>query len=77
MYGWRTLCCMNPLATWMHQNGLDDATVAAKIGRSRVHVSRLRRGINLASIETAKKLEAVTDIPWPEFMDAAQSEAAQ
>lgn len=42
------------LADYMEANGLDDAAVGAKIGRSRVSVGRYRRKLEIPSSETVK-----------------------
>jgi len=68
---------MNPLATWMERNHETDATLASKLGVSRAHVSRLRRGKNVPSLATAKRLEAITYIPWPRFVESELQATAQ
>ena len=47
---------MSKLQRWMNENGFDDNHVAAKVGLSRVQVSRIRRGICGTSPATARKL---------------------
>lgn len=64
---------MTQLQGWMDTHGLKDGDVAAKVKVvSRATISRIRRGVNRASPETAHKLEKVTGIPWHEFIGGAQ-----
>lgn len=46
------------LAEYMDAHGLDDAAMAGKIGKSRVSVSRYRRGIEIPGSETIKDIVA-------------------
>lgn len=59
---------MTYLEAWMRLNRETDQSLAPKIGISRVHVSRLRRGVHRPSRELAMKLEAVTAIPAADFI---------
>lgn len=52
----------------MAEQALDDEGAAALIGISRSQVSRIKRGINKPSPETAVRLEAVTGIPAWDFL---------
>lgn len=54
---------MNALATWMTAAGETDDTVSAKVGISRVQVSRIRRSLSRPSPELAVKLEALSGVP--------------
>lgn len=64
---------MTQLQGWMNAQGLKDGDLAAKVKVvSRATISRIRRGVNGASKETAQKLEKVTGIPWHEFIGGAQ-----
>lgn len=56
----------------MNTHGLKDGDVAAKVKVvSRATISRIRRGVNGASKETAQRLEKVTGIPWHSFIGGA------
>jgi len=44
----------------MEERGIDDSTMAAKIGRSRVSVSRYRRKLEEPSVEVIRTIVAVT-----------------
>lgn len=59
---------MSILATWMKANNETDQTLAPKIGVSRVHVSRLRRGVHKPKPKLAERLEEVTHIPAAKFI---------
>ena len=59
---------MAVLETWMSLAGYDDEKLAAEVGVSRVHVSRLRRRKCLPSRDVAKALERVTRIPAEKFI---------
>jgi len=48
------------LATYMTANDLDDAAMAAKIGRSRVAVSRYRRKLEIPSPGTIRMIVEVS-----------------
>lgn len=48
------------LAAYMQANELDDAAMAAKIGRSRVAVSRYRRKLEIPAAETIKRIVDVS-----------------
>lgn len=49
------------LADYMEANGLDDAAMGAKIGRSRVSVGRYRRKLETPSSETVKLIVEACD----------------
>lgn len=59
---------VTPLQEWMTEAGLKDRQVAEKVGLSRVHVSRIRRGLLGASVPAAKRLEELTRIPHWKFL---------
>lgn len=59
---------MAVLQTAMTNLGWKDEDLAAKVGISRVHASRLRRRICLPSRELAKELERVTEVPAEQFI---------
>lgn len=59
---------MTILAQWMLANEETDHTLAPKVGVSRVHVSRLRRGVHKPKPRLAEKLEEVTSIPAAKFI---------
>jgi transcriptional regulator with XRE-family HTH domain len=59
---------MSELQAWMEANGERDETLAPKVKVSRVHMSRLRRGKNRPSLETAKTLQELTGIPATQLM---------
>jgi len=63
---------MTSLQQLMDKHGIADAEVARAVNRSRCQISRLRRGVTVASHETALKLEALTGIPWWKFVDLRQ-----
>ncbi len=48
------------LAAYMSANDLDDTAMAAKIGRSRVAVSRYRRGLEIPSSAVIKRIVKVS-----------------
>lgn len=56
------------LAAWMLVNDKSDEALAAELGVSRVHVSRLRRGLHRPRHELALKLEKVTNLPASTFI---------
>jgi transcriptional regulator with XRE-family HTH domain len=64
---------MKQLQAWMKKRGMKDAGLAELVNGvpSRAQISRIRRGKNGASPETAKKLQKVTGIPWHEFIGSA------
>lgn len=49
------------LADYMEQNDLDDAAMGRMIGRSRVAVSRYRRGLEIPSSEAIKRIVVASD----------------
>lgn len=55
---------MNVLQHWLAGQGLRDDEVAALFEVSRVHALRYRHGKCKPSVETAKRLESITGIPW-------------
>jgi predicted DNA-binding transcriptional regulator AlpA len=59
---------MTILQQWMDKNGLKDHQVAAKVGLSRVQVSRVRRNLVGPSVKAAKRLATLTGFPWSKFM---------
>lgn len=61
---------MHDLGNWMKDRETDES-LAKKLGISRVSVTRIRNGAHGASKDTALKLEAVTGIPWYEFIGPA------
>lgn len=64
---------MTQLQSWMNTHRLKDRDVAAKVKIvSRATISRIRRGVNGASKETAQKLEKITGIPWHTFIGGAR-----
>ncbi len=56
------------LAAWMIVNDKSDEALAAELGVSRVHVSRLRRGVHRPRPDLALKLEKVTKLPASVFI---------
>jgi transcriptional regulator with XRE-family HTH domain len=66
---------MDELKHWMARTGETDRTLSNKVGVSRVQISRIRRSRSGVSPETAKRLEAVTEIPAVRFLYG--EEAAQ
>lgn len=64
---------MTKLQLWMNKNCMDDAAVARHIKLSRPQVSRIRRGLCAAKVDSAKRLEALTGIKWHTFMDAKKA----
>ncbi len=65
--------CMKQLEAWMTENNVDDAALAARVGISRVQVSRIRRDINRPRPALARKLSAVTSIPQEVFIFGGQA----
>jgi plasmid maintenance system antidote protein VapI len=63
---------MTQLQRWMTKHSKGDAEVAATIKRSRSQISRLRRGITGASVNTALKLQGLTGIAWHHFVRGGQ-----
>lgn len=53
----------------MARKGQVDSQVAKAIGLSRPQVSRLRRGVTVASPATAHRLEKLTGIRWYVFIE--------
>lgn len=49
------------LAEWMEANGLDDGAMGARIGKSRVTVSRYRRKLETPASETIKLIVETTE----------------
>lgn len=52
----------------MKAKGWGDEELAAKVGISRVHASRLRRRKCLPSLDLARKLAEVTEVPAERFV---------
>lgn len=52
----------------MKAKGWGDEDLAAKVGISRVHASRLRRRKCLPSLDLARKLAEVTEVPAERFV---------
>lgn len=67
------------LADWMEAEGLDDAALGARIGKSRVSVSRYRRGLETPSTEAIKNIvrESGGKVTADELLGIAQPEGAQ
>jgi len=63
------------LGHWMVRAGESDRTLADKLGCSRVHVSRLRRGLYNPRRDLALKLEKLTGISAAIFMLDKPSDA--
>lgn len=59
---------MGKLQNWMDANDLDDSAVAAKVLYSRVHICRVRNGLN-TSVALGKRLQKLTGIKWSYFVD--------
>jgi transcriptional regulator with XRE-family HTH domain len=59
------------LAQAMKDRGLTDETLAAKVGVSRVFITRIRNGKRKPSINVAAKLEEHTGILAATFADQA------
>lgn len=66
---------MAELSDWMSNHRETDQTFAPKLGVSRVHVSRLRRGVHKPSPELAVKIEDITGIPAWELLKPDSVEA--
>lgn len=60
---------MNTLTSWMATREMRDGELAELVGLSQPQLSRIRRGKSGTRPEKAKRLEAVTGIPWHEFVD--------
>lgn len=58
---------MSSLAAWMDRAHETDETLAAKVGVSRVQISRIRRRVCEPSLAVAASLEAITGIPAASF----------
>lgn len=56
------------LETWMKTAGESDASLAAKVGVSRVQILRIRHGRSKPSPKVAQALERETGIPAWEFL---------
>lgn len=56
------------LKDWMKETGETDASLAAKLGVSRVQVLRIRRGLSKPSPKLALALSGITRIPAWEFL---------
>ncbi len=57
-----------PLSAWMHGARENDASLAAKVGVSRVQILRIRKGQSKPSPKLAQKLEKETGVPAWEFL---------
>lgn len=66
---------MSRLKQWMEDAKETDQSLGAKVGVSRVQISRIRRGINGASRATAQRLEEVTGIAWSTFIEPSREPA--
>lgn len=66
------------LAEYMAANGLDDEAMAEKLSKSRVTVSRYRRGLEIPGSETIKQIVEATggDVTANELL-GIQVEAAE
>lgn len=58
------------LDEFMRDHKMTDQALAAQIGVSRPHLSRIRNGKRRPSIDVAAKLEAATGIPAASFAEA-------
>lgn len=67
---------MNALAKWMETAPETDESLAAKVGVSRVQISRIRRDLSAPSPKLAEKLEGVTGVPAWDFLRPSQKRAA-
>lgn len=58
------------LALWLQQRGKTDIWMAEQIGIHRAQISRIRRGMQRPSVETARKIIAVTKrrVGWADLM---------
>jgi predicted transcriptional regulator len=66
------------LQMWMSAHNYDDDAVARAVRRvSRVQISRIRRGVSHASIETAMRLQELTGIRWHHFVRCAPEARAR
>jgi transcriptional regulator with XRE-family HTH domain len=59
---------MQTLESWMKDTGTKDEALSLRLGVSRVQVLRLRRRLCRPSVETARKLEQITEIPAGDLM---------
>jgi predicted transcriptional regulator len=59
---------MQTLAKWMEDSGTKDGALSKRLGVSRVQVLRLRRRLCRPSVETALKLEEITQIPAADLL---------
>lgn len=66
------------LAEYMAANGLDDEAMGGKIDKSRVTVSRYRRGLEIPGSETVKQIvEATAGVVTANELLGIQVEAAE
>lgn len=59
---------MTALQTWVDAAKLTDEALAAKVGVSRVQITRIRNGVCRPSVKTAQKLAEVTGVPAANFI---------
>jgi transcriptional regulator with XRE-family HTH domain len=61
------------LEAYMAREGIDDAALAARIGRERSTVSKIRRGKLRPTLEIAALIEGVTNgsVPMQSWVEAA------
>lgn len=64
---------MADLASWMEARGETDATLATKVGVSRVQITRIRNGVSKPSPRVAMELERLTAIPAWEFLRPSEA----
>lgn len=65
---------MSPtLESFMKREQMSDADLAARIGKDRTLVNRLRRGLVKPTLEVASQIEAITDgeISMQSWVDAS------
>jgi len=56
------------LQAWMTKHKMRDHQVARLVKRSRVQISRIRRGKTYTSVPTAMRLQKLTGIAWWNFI---------
>ena len=58
------------LLLWLQKRGMRDIQLAAELGVHRSQISRIRRGIQIPSVDTARKIIALTGgkVGWADLM---------
>jgi transcriptional regulator with XRE-family HTH domain len=60
---------MKNLLAWMKENRWSNQKLGDEVSCSAAQISRVKHGVCGVSLKLAKRLQAVTGIPWTEFVE--------